>query len=94
MSQWTLDMSFSPLWEEDIRQEVMETKQSEQQINSLRSKLLVPGQFSETRVMKIHSSFSFDHTEPVRPIHTERLRLRKRGRKQLGSVTFYRIIHI
>ena len=31
---------------------------------------------------------------PLRPIHTERLRLRKRCRKQLGSVSFYTAIHI
>ena len=40
---WAPDLSYSPLWEDEIRREVMETKISEQQMNKLRSNLLVSG---------------------------------------------------
>ena len=54
--QWTPDVSHSPLWEEDIRREVRETKLSEQQINTLRSKLLVPGEFDDLKDQYVHVS--------------------------------------
>ena len=41
----TPDLATSPLWDMDIRQEVVNTKQTDFQIHNLKSELLVPGKY-------------------------------------------------
>ena len=40
------DVSWSPLWNCDVRKNVKDSKQPDSEINALRSRLLVPGELA------------------------------------------------
>ena len=60
---WVPDLSYSPLWEDEIRREVMETKISEQQMNKLRSNLLVPGRLNNVNRIYTETIVSFSESD-------------------------------
>lgn len=49
--KWPYPACVSPLWDENVRNEVKVTKLSETELKRLRSKLLVPGKILQTSLV-------------------------------------------